>query len=93
MALWRREPQPGLIHHSDLGSQYTSVEFGKRLKEAGLLSSMGSVSDAYDNTLAESFVSSLKTELLYRHSWPTRESARVVIFEYIETFYNPRRRH
>lgn len=74
MALWRRDPAPGLIHHSDHGSQYTSVEFGRRLKEVGLLPSMGSVSDAYDNALAEAFIASLKTELLYRRSWPTRES-------------------
>ena len=93
MALWRRVPAPGLVHHSDRGSQYTSVEFGGRLKEAGLLASMGSVSDAYDNAMAESFVATLKTELLHRRSWPTRESARVAIFEYIEIFYNPRRRH
>jgi putative transposase len=93
MALWRRDPAPGLIHHSDHGSQYTSVAFGGRLKEAGLLPSMGSVSDAYDNALAESFIASLKTELLYGRSWPTRESVRVATFEYIETFYNSRRRH
>lgn len=93
MALWRREPDPGLIHHSDHGSQYASVEFGKRMKAAGLLPSMGSVSDAYDNALAESFVASLKTELLYGRSWVSRESVRVAVFEYIETFYNPRRRH
>jgi putative transposase len=93
MALWRREPDPGLIHHSDHGAQYTSVEFGGRLKEAGLLPSMGSVSDAYDNALAEAFVASLKTELLYRGSWPTRASVRVAVFEYIEAFYNSRRRH
>jgi len=94
MALWRRDPAPGLIHHSELhGSQCTSVEFGGRLKEAGLLPSMGSVSDAYDNALAESFIASLKTELLYRRSWPTRESVRVAVFEYLETFYNSRRRH
>jgi putative transposase len=93
MALWRREPDVGLIHHSDHGSQYTSVEFGKRLKEARLLASMGSISDAYDNALAEAFVASLKTELLYRRSWPTRESVRVAVFEYIETFYNRGRRH
>lgn len=93
MALWRREPEAGLIHHSDHGSQYTSVEFGGRLKEAGLLPSMGSISDAYDNALAESFIASLKTELLYRRSWPTKESVRVAVFEYIETFYNSRRRH
>jgi putative transposase len=93
MALWRRDPALGLIHHSDHGSQYTSVEFGGRLKAAGLLPSMGSVSDAYDNALAESFIASLKTELLYRRSWPTRELVRVATFEYIEAFYNSRRRH
>lgn len=89
------DPQPaaGLVHHSDRGSQYTSVEFGGRLKEAGLLPSMGSVADAYDNALAESFVSTLKRELLHRHSWPSRGAVRAGIFEYIECFYNPRRRH
>ena len=54
---------------------------------------MGSVADAYDNSMAESFVSTLKRKLIHRHSWPTRQSARVAIFEYIEAFYNPRRRH
>ena len=93
MALYNRRPAPGLIHHSDRGSQYTSVEFGSRLKEAGLLPSMGSVADAYDNSMAESFVSTLKRELIHRHSWPTRQSVRVAIFEYIEAFYNIRRRH
>lgn len=93
MALYNRRPAPGLIHHSDRGSQYTSVEFGNKLKEAGLLPSMGSVGDAYDNSMAESFVSTLKRELIHRHSWPTRQSARVAIFEYIEAFYNTRRRH
>jgi putative transposase len=93
MALYNRRPAPGLIHHSDRGSQYTSIEFGGRLKEAGLLPSMGSVADAYDNSMAESFVSTLTRELIHRHSWPTRQSARVAIFEYIEAFYNTRRRH
>jgi putative transposase len=93
MAIHARRPAPGLIHHSDRGSQYTSVGFGRRLKEAGLLPSMGSVADAYDNALAESFISTLERELLHRHSWPSRESVRVAIFEYIECFYNPRRRH
>jgi putative transposase len=93
MAIHNRCPAPGLVHHSDRGSQYTSVEFGKRLKEAELLPSMGSVADAFDNALAESFISTLKRELLHRHSWPSRESVRVAIFEYIECFYNPRRRH
>ena len=93
MAIHNRRPSAGLVHHSDRGSQYTSVEFGSRLKEAGLLPSMGSVADAYDNALAESFVSTLKRELLHRHSWPSKEGVRMGIFEYIECFYNPRRRH
>ena len=93
MAIYTRRPSPGLIHHSDRGSQYTSVEFGSRLKEAGLLPSMGSVADAYDNSMAESFVSTLKRELIDRHSWPNRQTARTTIFEYIEGFYNIRRRH
>ncbi len=93
MAIHTRRPQPGLIHHSDRGSQYTSVEFGSRLREEGLLPSMGSVADAYDNSMAESFVSTLKRELIHRHSWPNRQSARMAIFEYIEGFYNTRRRH
>ena len=93
MAIYTRRPSPGLIHHSDRGSQYTSVEFGSRLKEAGLLPSMGSVADAYDNSMAESFVLTLKRELIHRHSWPSRQSARTAIFEYVEGFYNTRRRH
>jgi putative transposase len=75
------------------GSQYASVEFGSRLREEGLLPSMGSVADAYDNSMAEGFVSTLKRELIHRHSWPTRQIARSAIFEYIEGFYNTRRRH
>jgi putative transposase len=93
MAIYTRRPSPGLIHHSDRGSQYTSVEFGSRLREAGLLPSMGSVADAYDNSMAESFVSTLKRELIHRHSWPSRQTARMAIFEYIEGFYNTHRRH
>ena len=93
MAIYNRRPAPGLIHHSDRGSQYTSVEFGSRLKEAGLSPSIGSVADAYDNSMAESFVSTLKRELIHRHSWPSRQIARTAIFEYIEGFYNTRRRH
>lgn len=93
MAIYNRRPQPGLIHHSDRGSQYTSVEFGSRLKEGALLPSMGSVADAYDNSMAESFVSTLKRELIHRHSWPSRQMVRTAIFEYIEGFYNTHRRH
>jgi putative transposase len=93
MAIYTRRPSPGLIHHSDRGSQYTSVEFGGRLREEGLVPSMGSVADAYDNSMAESFVSTLKRELIHRHSWPSRRRVRTAIFEYIEGFYNTRRRH
>ncbi len=93
MALWRRDPAPGLIHHSDRGSQYTSISLGQRLEEAGIVPSMGSVADPYDNALAESFVSSLKRELLDRRSWPTREGVRSAMFEYFEVFYNRERIH
>ena len=93
MAVARRKPAPGLVHHSDRGVQYTSLSFGKRLEDEGLVPSMGRVGSAYDNALAESFVATLKTELLYRSSWPTRLVARTAIFEYIEGFYNTRRRH
>jgi putative transposase len=93
MAIWRRKPRAGLIHHSDQGVQYASLSFGKRLKEAGIVPSMGSVGSAYDNAMAESFVATLKSELLYRHSWPTRECAQTAIFEYLEGFYNRYRLH
>jgi putative transposase len=93
MAIARRKPAPGLVHHSDRGVQYTSVSFGKRLEDEGLVPSMGRAGSAYDNALAESFVATLKTELLYRSSWPTRQAARTAIFEYVEGFYNTRRRH
>jgi putative transposase len=93
MAIARRKPAPGLVHHSDRGVQYTSLSFSKRLEDEGLLPSMGRVGSAYDNALAESFVATLKTELLYRNTWPTRQAARTAIFEYIEGFYNTRRRH
>lgn len=93
MALGRRDPAPGLIHHSDRGSQYSSVAFGQRLAEAGAVPSMGSVADPYDNALAEAFVATLKRELVDGVSWPTREGVRSAIFEYIEIFYNRRRLH
>ena len=93
MALWRRKPAAGLIHHSDQGVQYTSLSFGKSLEETGIVPSMGRVGSAYDNALAESFIATLKTELVYRHSWPTRESVRTAIFEYLEGFYNRYRLH
>lgn len=93
MAVSRRNPGGGLIHHSDRGSQYTSVEFGARIQQAGIVPSMGSRGDAYDNAMAESFVATIKKELIHRQTWPTRAAARSAIFEYIECFYNPRRRH
>lgn len=93
MALWRRDPAPGVIHHSDRGSQYTSISFGTSLEEAGIVPSMGSVADPYDNALAESFVATLKRELLDRRSWPTREEVRMAMFEYFEVFYNRQRIH
>jgi putative transposase len=93
MAIARRKPAPGLVHHSDRGVQYTSLSFGKKLEDERIVPSMGRVGSAYDNALAESFVATLKTELLYRNAWPTRRSARTAVFEYIECFYNSRRRH
>ena len=93
MALQNRQPAPGVIHHSDHGSQYTSLAFGKHLREAGIVGSMGSVGDAYDNAAAESFFATLQVELLDRRSWITRQQLRTAIFEYIEAFYNRRRRH
>jgi putative transposase len=93
MALWRRRPGAGLIHHTDRGAQYTALSFGKRLEEVGIVPSMGRVGSALDNAISESFVASLKTELLHRHRFLTREAARTAIFDYIEGFYNRVRRH
>ena len=93
MATWRRRPGPGGIHHSDQGSQYASLAFGQRLREAGLLGSMGSRGDCFDNALAESFFATLECELLARHRFPTRNAARLALFDYIEGFSNTRRRH
>jgi putative transposase len=94
MARWRRRPSGRVVHHSDQGSQYTSFAFGRTVREAKIIDvSMGSVGDAFDNAMAESFFASLKTELVDRHSWPTRQAARTAIYEYIEGWYNPRRRH
>ena len=92
MALWQRRPE-AVIHHSDQGTQYTSIAFGLRCREAGVRPSMGSVGDAYDNALCESFFASLECELLDRRTLRTRAEARMAVFEYIEGFYNPHRRH
>ncbi len=93
MALWNRRPEPGAIQHSDHGSTYTSWAFGHRLRAAGLLGSMGSIGDCFDNSVAESFFATLQTELLDRSTWPTREELANAIFAFVEGFYNPTRRH
>ncbi len=93
MAIWHRQPQAGLVHHSDQGCQYTSLAFGRPCRDAGITPSMGSVGDCYDNAVAESFFATLKVELLHRQPWPTRAAARLAIFEFVEVWYNRRRRH
>ncbi len=93
MAVTRRRPKGRLVHHSDRGSQYTSLAFGKTLRESGLVASMGSRGDAFDNAACESVISTLKEEWIKRHRYQSRDQARLSIFRYIETFYNPRRRH
>ena len=92
MALTMRR-QKGVIHHSDQGSQYTSIEFGNRCREVGVRPSMGSVGDCYDNAMAESFFATLECELLDRSRFKTHADARNAVFEFIEGFYNPQRRH
>jgi putative transposase len=93
MALGRRRPGPGLIHHSDQGSQYVSLAFGRAARQAGIAVSMGSRGDAYDNAVAETFFATLKKELVNRRSWPSRLELQSAVFEYIEAYYNRRRRH
>lgn len=93
MALTRREPPPGLVHHSDRGSQYRSLLFGRTLAECGVAPSMGSRGDAYDNSVTESVISTVKAELVDREVFATKDLARLAIFDYIECFYNPQRRH
>ena len=92
MALGQRKSR-GVVHHSDHGTQYTSIGFGLRCKEAGVRPSMGTVGDAYDNAMCESFFATLECELLARRRFPTKAEARMAIFEFIEGWYNPTRRH
>ena len=92
MALWQRRPN-GVIHHSDRGCQYTSYAFGQRCRQMNVVPSVGSAGDAYDNAMAESFFATLETELLDRRHFQTRSEARLAIFEFIEGWYNPHRRH
>jgi transposase InsO family protein len=93
MAVAARRGGPGLVAHSDHGSQYTSLVYGTYAKTSGIELSMGRIGDPWDNAVAETFFASLEKELLRRERFPTRESARMRLFWYIECFYNPRRRH
>ena len=93
MAVWRRKPAVGLVHHSDQGSQYTALVFGQRCREAGIAISMGAKGSALDNAVCEALFASLKKELIRRRSWPTRRDAQTAIFAWIEGWYNRRRLH
>ncbi len=93
MAVWRRGRPQELLHHSDQGSQYTSEHFQKLLAEQGIVCSMSRAGEVWDNSAMESFFSSLKTERTARKVYRSREQARSDVFDYIERFYNPTRRH
>lgn len=93
MAIWRRGKPEELLHHSDQGSQYTSEEFQGLLTEQGIVCSMSRSGDVWDNSVMESFFSTLKTERVRGRKYPTRAEAKADVFDYIERFYNPRRRH
>jgi putative transposase len=93
MALARRRPDPGLIWHSDQGSQFVSLAFGQQARAAGIAQSMGTKGDCFDNAVAESFFATLKKELIHGRSWPAKAELRTEVFEYIEVFFNRRRRH
>jgi putative transposase len=93
MALAHRRPAPGLIWHSDQGSQFVSLAFGQKARAAGIAQSMGSRGDCFDNAVAESFFATIKKELIHQRSWPSKAELRTEVFEYIEVFFNRRRRH
>ena len=93
MAIALRSPPKGCIHHTDRGSQYCSHDYQKILRKHGLKASMSGKGNCYDNAAVESFFKSLKAEMMWRRNWQTRREVEVAIFEYINGFYNPRRRH
>lgn len=93
MALRQRRPKPGLTFHTDQGAQFVALRFGQQARAAGIAQSMGSRGDCFDNAVAESFFATLKKELVHRQSWPTKHELRLELFDYIEAFYNTRRRH
>ncbi len=92
MALHQRRPT-NVIHHSDQGTQYTSISFGRRCKQAGVRPSMGSVGDCFDNAMCESFFATLECELIDRNTFRSHAEAKLALFEFIEGWYNPHRRH
>jgi putative transposase len=93
MALARRQPAHGILHHSDRGSQYAGKAFQKLLKRHGMICSMSRKADCWDNAVIESFNATIKTKLIHRTKWRTREEARAGVYRYIETWYNPKRLH
>lgn len=93
MAIAIRRPPPGCIHHTDRGSQYCAHDYQKLLRNNGFKVSMSGKGNCYDNSAVESFFKSLKAELVWRHNWQTRREVEIALFEYINGFYNPRRKH
>lgn len=93
MAIALRRPPKGCIHHTDRGSQYCSHDYQKLLQQHGFKVSMSGTGNCYDNAAVETFFKTIKAELLWQRSWPTRRAAELAIFQYINGFYNPRRRH
>ncbi len=93
MAVALRRPPQGCIHHTDRGSQYCSHDYQKRMRQHGFKVSMSGAGNCYDNAVVETFFKTIKAELIWRRTWHTRRQAEVAIFEYINGFYNPRRRH
>jgi len=93
MAIALRRPAKGCIHHSDRGSQYCSHDYQKRLRDLGFKLSMSGKGNCYDNAAMETFFKTIKAELIWRHTWQTRRQAEIAIFEYINGFYNPRKKH
>lgn len=93
MAIQHRQPQPGLLHHSDQGITYTSTQYRALLHQHQMISSMSRKGNCHDNAVAESFFANLKNELIYHQDFKTRSEARTAIFDYIELFYNRKRLH
>ena len=93
MAINLRQPPKGCMHHSDRGSQYCSHDYQKILRQHGFKASMSGTGNCYDNAVVETFFNTIKAELLWQTAWPTRREAEIAIFNYINGFYNPRRRH